>query len=85
MHAQAAVLAGAGQTDEYAELRRCPLRGRRVTIAADVVARFFLKSSELLRKENKALVGARKEDDSTNFGSRFGVDLPHGFGRHRGR
>lgn len=53
MHAQAAVLAGAGQTNEYAELGRRPLRRRRVAIAADVVAGFFLKGSELLRKEKK--------------------------------
>jgi hypothetical protein len=56
VHAQAAVNAGARQTDEDAEFRGRPLRGRRVAVTADVVLRFLLDREELQWREEKCLV-----------------------------
>lgn len=47
VYAQAAVDAGAGQANEYAKFRGGPLRGGRVAVAAEGVARFFLDCEEL--------------------------------------
>lgn len=86
MHAEAAVQASAGETDEGAKFGGGPLRGWSGAIAADGIWGAFLEGSELDRRVRKLIYfrkGRQRREGEvgglfwTHLGFGFRVDFPH--------
>jgi len=60
---KASVHTSTREADKDTKLGRCPLRGRRIAVAADVILGFFLESRELFTVSVSAYASASQSEE----------------------
>lgn len=63
MDTEASMHTSTGEADKDTKLGRCPLWGRRIAVAADIVLGFFLESRELFTVSVSAFASASQSDE----------------------